>query len=187
MQNRNAGQGIDTADTRFNVSSSGEGAELKGFVHLLAALVLAAPAIAGAQALDGTRPLDTPLVCLARAIYFEAGGQSDREMTAVGHVVMNRVREAGFPDDVCAVIRDGGEQPPCQFSWWCDGQSDIAADRPEYDRAVRVARAILSGEVPDPTGGANMFHNRTVSPSWARRAERKAKIGDQVFYHLRKR
>jgi N-acetylmuramoyl-L-alanine amidase len=137
--------------------------------------------------LDGTRPLTDPLVCLARTIYFEARGQSDTEMAAVGFVVVNRVRESQFPGDVCAVIREGGETPPCQFSWWCDGRSDVATNRREYDRAVRIARGILEGRVKDPTNGANMFHNLGASPGWAKVAEERARIGDQVFYYLRNR
>jgi spore germination cell wall hydrolase CwlJ-like protein len=128
--------------------------------------------------------LTAPLVCLARTIYFEAGGQSATEMAAVGHVVMNRVSGSAFPDDVCAVIRQGGESPPCQFSWWCDGRSDVPIDRAEYDRAVGVARDVLAGRAEDPTNGANMFHNRAVSPSWAKVAERRGRIGDQLFYFL---
>ncbi|HUS53095.1 MAG TPA: cell wall hydrolase [Thermohalobaculum sp.] len=134
--------------------------------------------------LDGTLPLTDPLVCLARTIYFEASGQSETEMAAVGHVVMNRVRGSAFPDDICAVIRQGGEAGPCQFSWWCDGRSDVAYDRDEYERVVEVARGILDGKVADPTNGANMFHNLGVTPNWAKRAERRGQIGDQIFYFL---
>lgn len=142
------------------------------------------PALAETPKLDGTRPLDDPLVCLARAIYFEARGQSETEMAAVGYVVVNRVLETRYPDDICAVVRDGGQQGPCQFSWWCDGRSDIARDRREYNRAIRVARGIMAAQIADPTGGANMFHNGTVKPRWARKARLKRKIGAQFFYYL---
>lgn len=135
--------------------------------------------------LDGTLPLTDPLVCLARTIYFEASGQSETEMAAVGHVVMNRVRGSAFPDDICAVIRQGGEAGPCQFSWWCDGRSDVATDKVEYDRAIEVARDILAGTSKDPTNGANMFHNLAITPNWAKEAERRARIGDQIFYFLK--
>lgn len=158
------------------------------------AVLVAGAALGGAVAvateqpkLDGTRPLTDPLVCLARTIYFEARGQSTREMTAVGYVVVNRARHAQFPDDVCAVIREGGETPPCQFSWWCDGWPDEAVDRHEYDRAVKVARGILAGTLEDPTNGANMFHNKQASPRWAKEAEERGRIGDQVFYYLEDR
>lgn len=142
---------------------------------------------AGEPKLDGTRPLTDPLVCLARTIYFEARGQSTREMSAVGYVVVNRARGSGFPDDICAVVQEGGEIPPCQFGWWCDGKSDIATDGKEYARAEKVARGVLDGTTPDPTGGANMFHNRRASPSWAMVASPRGRIGDHYFYFLEDR
>jgi spore germination cell wall hydrolase CwlJ-like protein len=159
---------------------------------VLAALVLAVlpdgerlgTAQAQERELDGTLPLTDPLVCLARTIYFEAGGQSLEEMAAVGHVVLNRVKSSAFPNDICAVIRDGGPNPPCQFSWWCDGRPDVATDRKEYDRSVGVARGILQGKTRDLTNGANMFHNLGVTPSWAKVAEPRGQIGDQLFYFL---
>jgi len=168
---------------------------LKSITRYLLAPVLAGLALAVAAGpvwgqeleLDGTLPLTDPLVCLARTIYFEAGGQSEAEMAAVGYVVMNRVKGSAFPDDVCAVIRQGGEAGPCQFSWWCDGRSDIATDRTEYDRVVEVARGILAGTTKDPTNGANMFHNLGASPSWAKVAELRGQIGDQLFYYLKSR
>lgn len=145
------------------------------------------PAPGSELPLDGTRPLTDPLVCLARTIYFEARGRSDTEMAAVGYVVVNRARDSQFPDDICAVIREGGETPPCQFSWWCDGRSDVAVDREEYDRAVRVARGVLDGTVADPSHGANMFHNLSVVPGWVASAEPRGRIGNQLFYYIKRR
>jgi hypothetical protein len=34
------------------------------------------------------------------------------------------------------VVRDGGENPPCQFSYWCDGQPDV----PKQNQALSLAR-----------------------------------------------
>lgn len=175
------------------VDAGREGTHLKWrsrhiWAALLAGIVSGGgSAMAGEPPLDGTRPLTDPLVCLARTIYFEARGRSDAEMAAVGHVVMNRARDSQFPGDVCAVIREGGETPPCQFSWWCDGRSDVAVDRVEYAHAVRVARGVLNGTVPDPTHGANMFHNLSVIPGWAASAEPRGRIGNQRFYYLKER
>ena len=151
---------------------------------ILAAVTMPARA---EEPLDGTRPLDTPLVCLARTLYFEARGQSEAEMAAVAHVVMNRVADPQFPSEICAVISEGGETAPCQFSWWCDGLSDVAHNRAEYRRAVRIAREVLAGHIADPTEGAVMFHNLTVSPAWARSATRSVRIGDQLFHSMDRR
>lgn len=139
------------------------------------------------RVLDGRRPLETPLVCLARAVYFEARGRDEQDLRAVAHVVLNRVENPRFPDTVCDVVKQGGQEAPCQFSWWCDGRSDIAEHRGEYDHAVRVARAALMGESEDPTDGAHFFHHRRVSPAWSKRAQRTVRIGPHIFYRLRSR
>ncbi|MDH3666818.1 MAG: cell wall hydrolase [Paracoccaceae bacterium] len=155
-----------------------------GIALLALVLGLASPSLAQEPPLDGTRPLDTPLVCLARTIYFEARGQSDQGMVAVGHVVMNRVKSPAYPDDLCAVVREGKEEGPCQFSWWCDDKPNAATDERAYHRAVHQAADILEGKAADPTKGANMFHNSAASPAWAKKAEPRGRIGDHFFYYL---
>jgi len=37
-------------------------------------------------------------------------------MVAVGWAVLNRRNNPAFPNSVCEVVRQGGENPPCQFS-----------------------------------------------------------------------
>ncbi|SFJ23602.1 cell wall hydrolase [Albimonas pacifica] len=129
-------------------------------------------------------PLEDPLTCLARTVYFESRGRGDREQTAVAWVVLNRAEAEGYPDDVCAVVKQGGSARPCQFSWFCDGRPDEAGHAREYAQSLNVAQKVLSGEVEDPTGGATMFHNRTVRPSWTRRARLMAEIGAHFFWKL---
>ena len=82
-----------------------------------------------AQVVDpvGEEPLDEAITCLARTIYWEAG-RGGCGMESVASVVMNRLGHEGFPNTVCAVVRQGREQGSCQFSWWCDGRSDQAKD-----------------------------------------------------------
>ena len=51
--------------------------------------------------------------CMARNIYFEAGNQSKAGMIAVARVVVNRVQDTRFPNNVCDVIYEG----PMRESW----------------------------------------------------------------------
>jgi len=95
---------------------------------------------------------------LGLAMYWEARGEGYRGMLAVGSVVLNRVGSKGFPDDVCGVVFDGGENPPCQFSWWCDGKSDR------------------------PTNGALFFHSKSVRSAWDQKRNRTTRIGNHIFY-----
>lgn len=127
---------------------------------------------------------DAELACLAQAAYFEARGEGAKGMSAVVHVVINRMRSPRYPDNACAVVRQGGPSAPCQFSWYCDGRSDEPRNARAYARAERIARAAVEGRDPDPTHGATMFHSTAVRPFWAAKGRRTASIGNHLFYTL---
>ncbi|MBV4476949.1 cell wall hydrolase [Pseudomonas botevensis] len=137
-----------------------------------------------AQAVDpaGAAPLDDPLTCLARSIYWEAKGKDNAEMEAVANVVMNRLGHEGFPDTVCAVVKQGSETKSCQFSWWCDGRSDQVKEDAEYALAKEIAGKALNRQLTDRTHGALYFHDRNVHPSWAREYTKTAETGKFLFY-----
>jgi spore germination cell wall hydrolase CwlJ-like protein len=122
-----------------------------------------------AQVIDpeGSDPLEEPLTCLARSIYWEAKGVQGRDMESVANVVINRLASEEFPNTVCEVVKQGSEQSPCQFSWWCDGRPDEVVEGDAYEVAKEVARQALNRELPDHTDGALYFHDRTVHPHWA--------------------
>src|SRR5262245_54546256 len=122
------------------------------------------------------------LDCLAKTIYFEARGESEKGQRAVAAVVLNRVRSSRFPDTICDVVHQGGTASrDCQFSWWCDGLSDKPKDRKAWERAVAIARDVING-APDPTKGALYFHETHVSPSWRTQLRRVATIGSHIYY-----
>ncbi|MEM7225469.1 MAG: cell wall hydrolase [Pseudomonadota bacterium] len=127
---------------------------------------------------------DEQAACLALNIYHEARGEPDRGKLAVGHVVLNRVRDKRFPNEICAVIKDGGELPHnrCQFSWWCDGRSDKPADQIAWADSQAMAAKILSGAAKDPTGGALWYHADHVAPQWRERLVAGPQIGRHQFY-----
>ncbi|WP_390956409.1 cell wall hydrolase [Pseudomonas moorei] len=140
-----------------------------------------------AQAVDpaGKAPLDDAITCLARSIYWEAKGKESTDMEAVANVVMNRLGHEGFPDTVCGVVKQGSETKSCQFSWWCDGKSDTVQEEAPYAMAKEIARKALNKQLPDHTGGALYFHNRTVKPDWADKYVKTADIGLFRFYKPR--
>ena len=139
------------------------------------------------QAVDpaGSAPLDDAITCLARSIYWEAKGRQTREMEAVASVVMNRLGHEGFPDTVCAVVKEGSESRNCQFSWWCDGRSDQVREDAEYAVAKEIARKALNRTLNDRTLGAMYFHDKTVRPDWAAKYIKTADIGRFRFYKPR--
>jgi N-acetylmuramoyl-L-alanine amidase len=113
-------------------------------------------------------------------MYWEARGEGRVGMAAVGAVVMNRVASSDFPDDACSVVYQGGETPPCQFSWWCDGKSDRPQDGRLWALALDTAADVLDGSIGDPTNGALYFHSTAIKRPW--RKTQTARIGRHLFY-----
>jgi len=118
--------------------------------------------------------------CLALAMYWEARGEGREGMKAVGSVVLNRVQDARFPDSACEVVYQGGETPPCQFSWWCDGKSDRPTHAAIWESSLRIASEMLTDRPVDATHGALFFHNTSLRNPWQR--TRTARIGNHIFY-----
>ena len=83
--------------------------------------------------------------CLAMNMYHEARNQGSAGLLAVSAVVLNRVKDPKFPNTICEVIEQGPTRESwktrqtadpndaqfypvrnrCQFSWFCDGKSDV--------------------------------------------------------------
>ena len=138
--------------------------------------------------------METATVCLALNIYFEAQNQPVEGQIAVSQVVMNRVRDARFPDEVCKVVKQGVHSKKtglplrwrCHFSWYCDGKSD----KPTYFDAYRwshvVAKHVISGKSGDLVNGSTHYHATRVSPDWNIQKTRVIQIGDHIFYRWEK-
>jgi spore germination cell wall hydrolase CwlJ-like protein len=118
--------------------------------------------------------------CLALAMYWEARGEGQKGMEAVGAVVLNRVADPRFPNTVCGVVYQGGEKPPCQFSWWCDGRSDRPTHREVWNSSLALASQLLTGSLHDPTRGALYFSQKSIRQPPQR--VRTAQIGNHAFY-----
>jgi spore germination cell wall hydrolase CwlJ-like protein len=142
-----------------------------------------------AQAVDpaGAAPLDDAITCLARSIYWEAKGGTVVDMETVAGVVMNRLGHEGFPDTVCAVVKQGSEKPGCQFSWWCDGRSDQVKEDDQYALAKEIARKALNKQLTDRTRGALYFHDRSVKPAWAMEYIKTTETRSFLFYRPREK
>ncbi len=126
------------------------------------------------------RSADGAQHCVALAMYWEARGEGRDGMAAVGAVIRNRVKNKSFPNDYCAVVYQGGETPPCQFSWWCDGKSDRPTNQTQWALALGTADDLLAGRISDPTNGALFFHSTAIRRPWNR--TQTARIGGHVFY-----
>jgi len=119
--------------------------------------------------------------CVARTVYWEARGTSERSMLAVAQVVVNRTRHHKWPRNACEVVYQRAGSV-CQFSWVCGSRRHRRpSDRdPEWMRAMYIASLAIHG-VPDVTNGALYFHSSQISPGW-RNLRRVAMVGGNTFY-----
>ena len=131
------------------------------------------------------------LVCLALNVYHEARDQPFIGQVAVAQVVMNRVRDDRYPDDVCGVVYQGPTyswkpdfpvRHRCQFSWYCDGKSDNTRDTEAWEIAMLIATGVYNGNLGDFVEGATHYHATYVLPEWAETKTKTVQIGDHVFY-----
>lgn len=124
------------------------------------------------------------IACMAMNIYFEARGESINAQVAVAQTVMNRVASSRWPNSICRVIFEGGERLyRCQFSWFCDGKSDSPKDLSAFTKAVLLSERVIAGKWrSDLSHGATCYHNKDVSPSWAKAFPRVAQLGRHIFY-----
>jgi len=134
--------------------------------------------------------------CLAKNIYFEARGEPIDGQVAVAYVAVNRKNDERYPGDLCDVIYQGPISSwflmernkivplknQCQFSWYCDGKSDIPVDMWAWGRAMDVAAGVINGIYNDPTDGALWYHNNTIDPQWQFVEFTTAEIENHVFY-----
>lgn len=123
--------------------------------------------------------------CLTEALYFEARGESLKGQFAVAEVILNRVDHARYPNSVCGVINQGtGKKFQCQFTYTCDGRAEVVNEPAAFERVGKVAQAMIAGAPRALTSGATHYHTTAVSPKWAKRFEKTAKIGVHRFYRM---
>ena len=124
--------------------------------------------------------------CLALNDYFEARGESTAGRLAVAHVVLNRVMDTRFPEDICSVVKQNRTRHAhrCQFSWYCDNRSDTPYNKAAWHRSRKLATAILQKDsaLVDPTNGSLWYHASFVSPRWSANLRVSLVLGGHVFY-----
>ena len=144
--------------------------------------------------------LETAFICLALNTYHEAKNQSTVGQIATAQVVMNRVEDNRFPNTVCEVVKQGPTRPSwedpnkeypikhrCQFSWYCDGKSDVPKNEKAWRKAQDVAFLVLYDKIKlDVTEGATHYHATYVKTAWAKTKKRTTRIEKHIFYRWEK-
>ena len=70
---------------------------------------------------------EAELKCMAENIYFEGRAEPMVGKIAIGHVVMNRIKDDRFPDTICGVVHEG----PVRESWKTRGK-DVPKEERKY-------------------------------------------------------
>tara|TARA_B100001564_G_C20409093_1_gene564816 strand:+ start:146 stop:685 length:540 start_codon:yes stop_codon:yes gene_type:complete len=148
--------------------------------------------------------IDRSAECLALNMYYEARNQGTAGVLAVTAVVFNRVNDKRFPNTICGVIEQGPTRESwktkktldkndavfypiknrCQFSWYCDGKSDVPKNTKTFLKFFDYAKSWLSNTLPflDITDGALFYHADYVTPGWAKTKQKTVEIQDHIFY-----
>ena len=120
--------------------------------------------------------------CMQLNLYREAGNGTKEDMIAVAQVVMRRVAERRWGNDVCSVILARN-----QFSWTRKASlfrmtSNNVLEQRAYALAGQVTQEVLRGEHINVVRGANHYHATYVAPAWKKKMKRIAQVGKHVFY-----
>jgi len=125
--------------------------------------------------------------CLAEAVYFEARGEAVRGQIAVAQVVMNRAFSGFYPNTVCGVVYQNKHRHlACQFTFACDNVADVVREPDMWDRARKIAKAMLDGQLWLPeVAKSTHYHAYWVHPSWVHEMKKMYKFGVHTFYRPR--
>jgi len=113
-------------------------------------------------------------LCLSRALYFEARGESIEGINKVSSVIINRKYNEKFPNTICEVINQKH-----QFTY---DHSKIILDKKVYDRMKYYA--LLNINKKDTIRDDNIlyYHTKNINLKWDNNLKMVYKIGNHLFY-----
>ena len=143
--------------------------------------------------------------CLALNMYFESRGSSVADMAAVSDVVLNRVKDARYPNTICEVVKQAKMKESwktakdqdlddqqrvyvpvknkCQFSWYCDGKADVPLNQDLWHLVQNMAYLIIwEKKYVGLTEGSTHYHAEYVNPRWASGLHLTGRVGKHIFY-----
>lgn len=132
------------------------------------------------------RAMIVQTACLALAIYHEARGEPLPAQRAVAATIINRASSSAYPATFCGVVYDKAWRPlKCQFSFACDGRSDVPRDHRAVAVSMKIAieTAVIdaSGLSPCPEL-ATHYHRHDVAPIWSKELRPLGRVGAHLFF-----
>ncbi len=137
-------------------------------------------------------------LCLALALYHEARGEPLEGQMAVGLTILNRVASKAYPSTICGVVFQNFERlNKCQFSFTCDSRANTPGNPAVFARMLHISNQIIMSLEPSarpdgfgPTAAAvpaqyvfaTHYHRHDVHPSWSKKLQFIARIGDHNFF-----
>jgi N-acetylmuramoyl-L-alanine amidase len=118
------------------------------------------------------------ITCLAENVYHESRNQSYLGRVAVAYVPLTRSKIKNT--NPCKIIYKRNSAG-CQFSWVCQNHRNYA-EKIAWKESLAIAYLSINNMIEDPTHGATYYYNpKTAHPSWARKFQEVAYIGDHRF------
>jgi spore germination cell wall hydrolase CwlJ-like protein len=138
-----------------------------------------------ADQIQRAESIDSELMCMAQAVYYESANEPLEGQLAVAEVIANRMRDHRYPDTACGVVFQGATRTTgCQFTFTCDGAMLTKPAGENWERAQRIAAHVLMELNEERTGGATHYHATYVDPIWNSGLIRTDKIGLHIFYRF---
>jgi LysM repeat protein len=131
---------------------------------------------------DTTFKSDPDDILLARLLYGEARGVSDKEKEWVAHTVINRVKSNLFPNSLKEVMLKKGAYSCFKGHNKAHRENRAIIMNPAYFekkrpqsrgifvRCLIIARKTIANTSSDPTSGANLYHAKNMKryPAWTK-------------------
>jgi N-acetylmuramoyl-L-alanine amidase len=123
-----------------------------------------------------TSNVDQQLECMAKVVLHEAANQPRSGQLAVAQLIMNRVGQDRFGENVCQVVNQPGQ-------FFRTATFNPRRDTDRWATAVEVSRQAMAGDADQVVPGAVFYHSAHQSPNrFFRTRQRLSMVGDHVFY-----
>jgi len=141
-------------------------------------------------AISGAATAGDDLKYLAEAIYFEARSEPLACQIIVAQNILNRVDQERFPNTIKEVVHQSTKTKNgklvCQFSYYCDGKSDLMLNTRAEIKSYQVASMVLLNQAPDLSEGSDHYYaHNIVTPKWASAMTDTFVCGDHTFGKLK--
>ncbi|MBA4338425.1 MAG: cell wall hydrolase [Hyphomonas sp.] len=138
-----------------------------------------------AEEVQRAETIDSELMCMAQAVYYESAREPLEGQLAVAEVIANRMQDHRYPDTACGVVFQGATRTTgCQFTFTCDGALQTKPKGENWERAKRIAAHVLMNLNEERTGGATHYHATYVDPIWNSGLIQTNKVGLHIFYRF---